>query len=221
LEVVVKRTSAALLGALAALGTAEAWAESTSVDGWGRLTVFGGYRLVPNGYFAGRAAEAGSPMLHASVGGPQGGASFGYGTLSFVEICIDLLIGYETFELEGQLPYSSVTYGGLLGVRLTRLDWLVPGLAPFLGMQGGPILANVSSGSNPQPEKLQLAFSVNAGFNYRFAERFAFNVDVRWMYARYYVDPIAGANVGGLWFSAGFTFFFTPAPKKDLDVPGF
>ncbi|MEW5740474.1 MAG: hypothetical protein AB1938_16220 [Myxococcota bacterium] len=215
------RSLCALGMLLVALGTGAARAESKSVDGWGRITVFGGYRLVPNGFFADKAAEAGSPMLRPSPGGPQGGASFGYGTFSFVEICIDLLVGYETFELEGQQPYSSITYGGLLGARFTRMDLLFPGFAPYAGVQAGPILASVSSGSNPQPEKLQLGISVNGGFNYRFAERFAFNVDVRWMYARYYVEPIAGANVGGLWFSAGFTFFFTPAPKKDLDVPGF
>lgn len=205
---------------LIVLGPGVAQADS-SIEGWGRVSVFGGWRWVPNWFFADKAAEAGTPMLKASPGGPQGGASFGYGALPFVEVAIDLFIGYETFELSGLQPFSSVSYGGLLGARFTRMDVLFPGFAPYLGVQAGPMLASVTSNSAPQPEKLLGAVSVNGGVNYRFAERFAVNLDVRWIIARTYVDPIAGINVGGVWFSAGFTIFFAPAPKRDLDVPGF
>jgi hypothetical protein len=208
-----------LVGAVLAASMARA--ESRSIEGWGRVTVFGGYRWVPNWYFADKAAEAGTPMLRPSAGGPQGGASFGYGAFAFVEVAIDLLIGYETFELQGLQPFSSVTYGGLIGPRLTGVDVLFNGFSPYLGVQFGPVLSTVSSASLTQREKLQGAVAVSGGFNYRFSDRFAFNLDVRWMLARHYVDPVAGANVGGVWFSAGFTMFFAPSPKRDLDVPGF
>lgn len=217
----VKRPPFALLALAVALCAAGARAESRSIDGWGRITAFGGYRYVPNGYFAEKAAEAGAPMKKPSPGGPQGGASFGYGAFSFLEVTIDLLIGYETFELEGQAPFSSVTYGGLLGARFTKLDLLFTGFAPYAGVQAGPILSIVTSNSAPQPEKFLGGIAINGGFNYRFTERLGINLDVRWMFARNYVEPIAGCNVGGLWVSLGFSVFFPPAPKADLDVPGF
>lgn len=212
------RLAAALVVLLAASG---ARAESRSIEGWGRISVFGGYRWVPNWFFADKAAEAGTPMLRPSPGGPQGGASFGYGAFPFVEIAIDLLVGYETFTLEGLEPFSAVSYGGLLGPRFTKMDVLFKGFAPYLGVQAGPLLSSVTSTSLPQREKLLGAVAVNGGFNYRFAERMAFTVDARWVLARNYVDPIAGANVGGFWFSVGFTIYFAPEPKRDLDVPGF
>lgn len=212
---------AAAFALVVALASSGARAESRSIEGWGRISVFGGYRWVPNWFFADKAAEAGRPLVRPSPGGPQGGASFGYGAFAFAEIAIDLLIGYETFELEGLQPFSAVTYGGLLGPRFTKMDVLFKGFAPYVGVQAGPVLSSVSSNSLPQREKLLGAVAVNGGFNYRFAERLAFNVDVRWMLARNFVDPIAGANVGGVWFSVGFTIFFAPEPKRDLDVPGF
>lgn len=214
--------AARLACAAAVLFTASAArAESRSIEGWGRISITGGYRWVPNWYFADKAAQAGSPMLKASPGGPQGGASFGYGAFPFTEIAIDLLFGYETFELEGLQPFSSVTYGGLLGPRFTRMDVLFKGFAPYIGAQFGPVLSSLTSPSLPQGEKLIGAVAVNGGFNYRFADRFAFTLDVRWLLARNFVAPIAGANVGGLFVSAGFTIYFAPSPKQDLDVPGF
>jgi hypothetical protein len=212
------RLAAAVAIVLAAKG---ARAESGSIEGWGRITVAGGYRRVPNGFFADRAAEAGRPMVRPSPGGPQGVASFGFGAFPFVEVAIDLLAGYETFTLEGLEPFSAVSYGGLLGPRFTKVDVLFKGFGPYLGVHAGPLLSVVSSTSLPQREKLIGAVAVSGGFNYRFAERMALTVDVRWILARNYVEPIAGANVGGFWFSLGFTIFFAPEPKRDLDVPGF
>lgn len=218
----VRRSPGALAVLVIALWAADGRAESRSIDGWGRITVFGGYRYTPQGYFADKAAEAGTPMIRPSPGGPQGGASFGYGAFSFVEVSVDLLIGYETFELEGHQPFSSVQYGGLLGARFTKMDVLFTGFAPYAGVQFGPILSSITSNSAPQGEKLLGGISVNGGFTYRFAQRFGVSLDVRWLFARHYVEVVgAGANAGGLWASLGFTIFFAPEPKRDLDVPGF
>ncbi len=207
---------------LVALGAAQAGAaDAGSVEGWGRVSVLGGYRWVPNWYFAGKAAEAGSPVSAPSIGGVMGSASFGYGAFPFLEVAIDAVVGYETFTLEGLQPFTSVSYGALLGSRFTRFDVLVKGLAPYLGVQFGPLLVNLSSPSLPQPEKLVGALMVSGGVSYRFADRFAFTLDARWLLARSFVNPIAGANAGGFTFSAGLTVFFAPTPKRDLDVPGF
>jgi hypothetical protein len=161
-------------------------------------------------------------MVKQSPGGPQGGASFGYGAFSFVEVTVDLLIGYEQWELEGFQPFTSVQYGGMLGARFTKMDIFFKGFAPYAGVQFGPILSSVTSNSAPQGEKLLGGIAVNGGFNWKLSDRFGVSLDVRWLFARHYVNAVdVGCNVGGLWASVGFTIFFPPAPKQDLDVPGF
>lgn len=200
---------------------AAAQAEPGSIEGVGRIQVSAGYRWTPNWYFTGKAAEAGTPVVRASIGGPQATASFGYGATSWLEGTIDVLGAIESFELSGYLPFTSSTYGALLGIRVARLDVWVPGLVPHAGVQVGPMLSTVSSATLPGTEHLQLGYSVNGGLTWRFSERFGLTLDVRWLYARIYVDGISGINVGGVWFSLGLTTFFAPAPKRDLDVPGF
>lgn len=194
-------------------------------DGWGHVSVGGGFRWVPNWWFIEHAAAAGTPVIPGLSGGPQLTASFGYGVGTNLELSIDLLGSFETFALA--LPdgnrdeYTSAVYGAQLGGRLVGNNVFFPGLMPYLTLQAGPLLSNISSKTNPVPERVLLAFSGGGGLTYRFMERYGLTLEVRYLNARNAVPPISGINVGGVWFSAMFTIFFPPPPKHDLDVPGF
>ncbi|MDP3503025.1 MAG: hypothetical protein Q8S33_22015 [Myxococcales bacterium] len=202
-----------------------AFADSPT-DGVGRVSFGGGLRWTPNGFFNVKATEAGRPTTSSEefVTAPlgfQGMASFGYGAFEWLELAVDVFGGFESFQLEGWLPFSSVSYGGLIGVRLTRYDFPFAGLVPYLGIQTGPMLVTVTSPSLPGAERIMQAWSVNGGAAWKFTERLGLYVDIRYLYGRAYVSEIAGRNVGGVWFSAGLTIFFPPTPRRDLDVPGF
>ncbi len=180
-----------------------------TIDGMGRVTVGGGVRWVPNGYFAGRAETAGFALLDKPLLSPQGTASFGYGANDLIEVAIDLLIGYEGFRLANkETPYTSLTYGGMLGGRLTKVDFLLRGLIPYVGAQFGPILATVTTSSSPQAERLLTGYAVTAGVTYLFVDRFGISLDLRYLWARSVVNDISGINVGGLFISLGFTVVF-------------
>lgn len=205
-----------------ALVSSAAMAEG--VDGWGRISIGGGYRWVPNWWFIDRAAAAGTPVVPGISGGPQATASFGYGVAANLELSIDLLGGFESFALS--LPdgnrdeYVSAVYGAQVGGRLVGSNVFFKGLMPYLTVQAGPLLSNISGGT-PQTERVLFAFSAGGGLTYRFADRYGISLEARYMNARSAVTPISGINVGGVWFSAMFTIFFPPAIKRDLDVPGF
>lgn len=213
------------LALLVFVATAPALA-STPTDGVGRISLGGGLRWTPNWWFDARASEAGrgpAPNREAFSAplGLQGAASFGYGAFEWFELSVDLFVGYEAFELEGWLPFTSLSYGGLIGARVTRYDFPVNGLAPYLGVQTGPMLVTVSSPTFPSGETVMTAFSVNGGASYKFSDRVGVFVDARWLLGRVFVADLAGRNVGGVFFSAGVSLFFPPEPKRDLEVPGF
>ncbi|MBL9039184.1 MAG: hypothetical protein JNG84_11750, partial [Archangium sp.] len=110
----------------------------------------------------------------------------------------------------------------LLGVRLTRNDVLFKGFSPYLGAQVGPTLALISTASFVTYESALFGTSINGGATWRFTERVGITLDVRWLFARFFVPTISGANVGGLFVSAGVTIFLPAAPaRKDMAVPGF
>lgn len=207
--------------AVVALLLVAAPARAGGIEGWGRISVGGGYRWVPNWYFAEKAAAAGRPIEVASPGGPQGTASFGLGVNAWLEVAIDLFGGYEAFTLAPQEHFTSVSYGALLGGRLVGTDVLFKGFMPYLVLQAGPLLAQVTSAQSQGQEKLMGSLAAGAGATWRFAERYGVSLEAKWYYGRHFVTDISGINVGGVWFTASFTIFFPPAPKRDLDVPGF
>jgi hypothetical protein len=203
------------------LGASAAHAQA-SIDGWGRITVLGGYRWTPNWYFNGRAAEAGYPVEKPSIGGPAVTASFGYGATSVIELAVDAFFAWETFKLANLEPFNAFTYGGGIGPRLVKGDLFFRGFSPWVAVQAGPIFATVQSPSLANnPERVLGAIFVAGGFHLRVADRWAITFDVRWIYARAMVPEISGINVGGVVFSLGVTSFFPPPPKRELDVPGF
>lgn len=200
-------------------------AMADGVEGGGRVSFGGGFRWVPNWWFIDHAAAAGTPVIPGLSGGPQATASFGYGVSANLEISIDLLGSFETFALA--LPdgvrdeYTSAVYGAQVGGRLVGSNVPFKGLMPYLTVQAGPLLSNISSKANPQTERVLLAFSAGGGLTWRFAERYGLTLEARYMNARSAVSPISGINVGGVWFGVMFNIFFPPGPKRDLDVPGF
>jgi len=207
--------------AVALLASSFAFAEG--VDGVGRIAIGGGFRWVPNWHFTQKAADAGRPVVQTLNGGPQLTASFGYGINSMFELSIDLLGSFETITLqpaEGPAEeYTSAVYGAQAGGRFYPL--LSKTLQPFLTVQAGPLLSNIANTANPQQERVLLALSAGGGLTWRITDRYGLTLDVRYMYARSAIWPISGINVGGVWFGLSFNIFFPPAPKRDLDVPGF
>ncbi len=205
-----------LLLCLASASFAASGAPRT-VDGMGRVTVGGGFRWVPNDYFAERAKAAGFELLPKPLLSPQGTVSFGYGATDLIEVAIDLLVGFERFSLLNKpAAYSSLTYGAMIGARLVKVDFLLRGLIPYVGAQFGPMLATVTTPSDPRPEKLITGYAVNAGVTWLFADRFGLSLDVRWLWARSYADDISGINVGGLFVSLGVTIVFPSAGNQSF-----
>jgi hypothetical protein len=194
---------------------------SQSVEGWGRVTVLGGYRWVPNWYFAGKAAAAGMPVTRPSVGGPDVIASFGFGASEWLELAVDLFGSYDSFELRGAGAFTAFTYGAVLGPRLTRTNVLFRGFTPYLGVSAGAAFALVSSPSVNPGERLLPGLTAVAGFHWRFTERWGVSLDLRWIYARSAIPGISGLNAGGVLLSLGLSTFFPPRPQLELDAPGF
>lgn len=207
--------------ALALLALLSTGARAEGVEGWGRISVGGGWRWVPNWHLEARAAQAGTPVVSALHGGPQGSAAFGYGVTPWLEAAIDVFAGYDTFEVQGTRPYTAVSYGALLGAKVYAPDLLVEGLQPYLGVQVGPTLSMLTSDDAALPERALAGTSLSGGATLRLGERFGLTFDVRYLLARNFLPPLSGLNVGGVWFSVMLTVFVPPAPKRDLDVPGF
>jgi hypothetical protein len=200
-------------------------ASAQGIDGLGRISLGGGFRWVPNWYLIDKAAAAGTPVIPGISGGPQLNASFGYGVATVLEVSIDLFGSYETFGLSlpdgGVDDITSAMYGAAIGGRIVGSNVFFKGFMPYLQIQAGPLLSNVTSRQYPTTERVLLGLHASGGATYRFADRYGITLDVRYIYARGALSGLSGINVGGVMFSAMFTIFFPPAPKRDLDVPGF
>jgi len=207
-----------LLGASPAL--AQSW-ERSSAEGWGRISVVGGYRWVPNWYLFERAAALEARVLKASQGGPQAQVGFGYGVTDYLELAVDLFAAPDWFELSGMGPFTAISYGALIGPRLTSSNVLFRGLSPYLGAEAGPTFILLQSSTHGAPEKLAMGLAVVGGLHWRFQDRWAVTLDVRWLLARANVPEVSGFNGGGVLFSIGVSHFLPPTPQRDLEVPGF
>jgi len=184
------------------------------IDGVGRITISGGWKQTPNDYFFNNAASQGSPVEWRGAGGPEGTASFGYGATWWLEVSIDLFVGADRFKIAGYDPLNTITYGALLGVRLTKMDLLFKGFAPFVGVGLGPTLGYVFTGSTPPAqETLLTGIAGTAGLTYRIAERVALTLEYRFLYARA-KWVLGGINVGANFVSAGVVIYFPRSPSE-------
>lgn len=199
-------------------------ARADGIDGWGRISIGGGFRWIPNWWFHDRARAAGTPVVGGIDGGPQVTTSFGYGVTKYFELSIELLGGQQSFSVQrGDLvdPHSAFMGAALIGARLVGSDVFFTGLMPYLSVQAGPLFSSLNSDTVSNREKLTVAYSVSGGFNVRFTRTIGAGLEVRYIQARAYVPDISGFNVGGVLVSAQFTIFFPPSLKQELDVPGF
>lgn len=218
----MKRLSSLVLVLCAGLAHAE---DGGGIDGVGRISLVGGFRWVPNWHFQAKAAEAGYPMVPGLEGGAAGAATFGLGVSRYLEFSVDVPLGYHTFQIEGpdgvREDFSSFSVGAYLGPRLVASDVLFKGFSAWAGVGGGGLLTTVSGKRQEIPERLVVSFSVAGGLTWKFSQNYGLSLEVRYVNGRNAVAGISGINAGGVWFSAGFTIFFPPPIKRELDVPGF
>ena len=205
-----------LLSAAPALAV-ERW--TSGIDGVGRISVSGGWKLSGNDWFFNQSAAEGHPLVSRGIGGPQGFASFGYGAIRWLEVSIDLFLGHDRFEIGGFNPINVITYGALLGARATFMDLLVPGFAPYLGVSIGPTLGYVFDGASQPYERLITGVAAVAGISYRFSDTLGLFIDYRFLLARG-VWSTSGLNVGGSFFSLGLTLYFPRNPSESTRMLG-
>jgi opacity protein-like surface antigen len=128
-------------------------------------------------------------------------------------VSIDLLVGYDRFEIQGYKPIQSLTYGGLLGLRATWMDYPIAGLAPYIGIGAGPTLSYVFTGAEGQTvERLLTGIAGMAGVTYRFSHRVGINLEYRFLYGRS-AWLTSGLNVGGSWLSVGIVLYLPSGPS--------
>lgn len=214
-----------LLAVMVLAGGSALAQEGMGIDGVGRISVVGGFRWVPNWHFKEKAAEAGYPMVPTLEGGASGAVSFGLGVSRFLEVAVEVPLGYHGFQLEGpdgtREDFTSFSAGAYLGPRLVASDVLFKGLLAWAGAGGGGLLTTVGGRRQEIPERLVLSFTVAGGLTWRITQTYGISLEVRYVNGRNAVAGISGINAGGVWFNAGLTIFFPPAIKRDLDVPGF
>lgn len=207
-----------LLGATPAFAAADAW--TNGIDGVGRISVSAGWKLAGQDWFFNQSANEGHPLVSRGIGGPQAFASFGYGAIRWLEVAIDLFLGHDRFEISPYQPVNVITYGALVGVRAQLMDFLVPGLAPYIGFSIGPTLGYVFTGAPDQTfERLVTGVAGVAGIAYRFSDHLGISVDYRLLYARG-VWVTSGLNVGGSFFSLGFVIYFPRNPSESTRMLG-
>lgn len=188
---------------------------ASGVEGQGRVSVSGGWRLTPNGYFADHAAAGGHPLVSDSKGGPQGIASFGYGATENLEVNIELLAGTESLTLQGLPSVRTVTYGGLVSGRL----YLAPDspLRPWVQLATGPVLVYTTGAGVADPnEQLKQAFAAGLGLSLALSGPWSVVAEYRYLFVRGNVSGVDGAhgiNGGGSWFGLGFGYSFGVAPE--------
>jgi hypothetical protein len=218
---VVRRV--AFLAAIALSSTA--WAQ-LSLDGMGRVTGLVGWRYTPNTYFENTASNDGFPVTNARLGGPAFSAEFGYGATATVEVNIDLVAGFDELSLSQFGPVHTVTYGGLLGVRLERL--LFPsvwprGVIPFIGGAAGPTIVDVTGGWFPLEESSVTGFAANGGFMALINDHWAATLEVKLLWARGAVPLFGGINGGGVWMGLGLAWLIPrtgpEGPARHIDRP--
>ena len=205
------------LAVCAALIPALAFADG--IAGEGRLSITGGWRATPNGYFDNSAQKAGTPVVKESHGGPTGVAEFGYGATANIEAAIDLLVGTEQFTLKDQPALTTLTYGGLVGARFFAF-FLDGKLRPSIAFLTGPVLVDVTGGNLGVPnETMVQGWSASLGLAYRFAPNWGAAADYHLLLARGYVPNVGGVNGGGSWFGVGLTYYFAPQPGPASSLP--
>lgn len=180
--------------------------------GTGRVSLQPGWRLTPNDTFYASASAVGAPPATLSPGGPALSSSFAYSINDLIELGIDLFAGAELLRLEGQEPLVSLTYGGVVGLRLHWAlgDWgPLEDVVPYAGLLGGPVLVYASGGNLAAPSELATTgYMGSLGISARLGDRWGLCAEYRLLAVRGVVPGIGSVNGGGSWLGIGVTWYF-------------
>ncbi|GHG76733.1 hypothetical protein [Comamonas sp. JC664] len=210
-------------------------AVSTSLDGVGRITIQGGWRITPNktlydGWYS-RQANQGLPRAREVSGAPTVTASFAYAISDLLEVGIDLFGSQSRLFLnepgtDGGPPQArrvdTLGYGALVGLRLqTVVPQLGPqGLVLFGGLLTGPTLISSERQGEALQELTTQAWMANAGATLRLTPRWGITADYRLAFLRGPVGPatarVGSFSMGGSWLSLGITYSFPAEPSRPL-----
>ena len=207
--------------------------ELAPLNGVGRITVQGGWRVSSNDTFYDSfyalPANQGLERAPISPGGPFAAGSFAYAVTDFIEIGIDLFATAERLRLTGAPTLLNVTYGALVGARFqTLLDFLTPeGVVPFVGIQSGPTLVYSQAEGVGKRELATQAWAGCVGATFRFSTQWALTAEYRLGFARGQAafnnrdefKNLSSFNGGGNWFALGVTYFLAPDPIRPIGSP--
>ncbi|WP_338866532.1 outer membrane beta-barrel protein [Myxococcus stipitatus] len=229
----------ALLLATPAVAQDEGEDIPTTMDGVGRITVQGGWRVTSNETFYnswyGRNENVGLARARKTDGGPFAVASFAYSLSDLVEVGIDLFAtGSRLYLTEpgvdggpvSERRVNTLGYGALLGLRFqTVLPEVGPyGLVPFAGIFTGPALASSQRAGESLQEDTMQAWAGTLGATWRLSPRWGLTAEYRIMFLRGPAGPekarIGSFNLGGSWLGIGVTYTFPPETNRPLPGSG-
>ncbi|WP_224240932.1 hypothetical protein [Hyalangium gracile] len=206
--------------------TASAQDGAPALDGVGRISIQGGWRLVTNSTFYDRYYSQ-RPELErgpGSHGGPLVAGTFAYGMSELVELGIDLFVTGERLRLTDKPRLTTGAYGALLGLRFRGwLDIGPDGVVPFLGLLTGPLLAVAAFEGQPARETFSQAWAGTVGATFRLNPTWGISAEYRIVFARGAVgqqaENLGSFNAGGSWFSLGVNYTFPRDAGPSSRVP--
>jgi hypothetical protein len=230
-----------LLPPLALLITAPAFAQapeeeeepvSTDLNGVGRISIQGGWRLTSNetlyrAWYGRNDAYKALSRAREVAGGPMAVGSFAYAFTDMVEVGIDLFITGGKLYLnspEGERTLETLSYGAAVGLRFqTVLPEVGPyGLVPFAGILTGPALTASRLNGEDMQESTSQAWMGSLGATLRLSPRWGVTAEYRLAFLRGPVGAlvdnrrVATYSTGGNWFTVGVTYSFPPEPTRPL-----
>ncbi|MBZ4419915.1 porin family protein [Myxococcus sp. RHSTA-1-4] len=234
-----------LLPLLALLTTAPAFAQApeededdeipTSLNGVGRISIQGGWRVTSNETlytsWYGRTENQGLARAREVSGGPLVIGSFAYAMSDLVEVGIDLFgTGGKLYLREpdgSERSINLLSYGAMIGLRFqTVLPEVGPyGLVPFVGLFTGPALVSSKRQGEAVQESTTQAWVGTLGATWRLSSRWGLTAEYRLSFLRGPVGApetennnrrIGSFSAGGNWLSVGVTYTFPPEPSRPL-----
>ncbi len=220
------------LALLLVAGSASAQEEEelAPLNGVGRISIQGGWRLSSNDTFYDSFYALpdfqGAERAPISPGGPFLAGSFAYSVTDLIELGIDLFATGEQLKLTGAPTLNNVTYGALVGVRFQGLlDVLTPeGVVPFVGIQTGPTLALSQAEGVGVREIFTQTWAGSVGATFRLSHRWGLTAEYRLAFVRGQsafntrkeFEQLASYNAGGNWFALGVTYLLPADPSRPI-----
>ncbi|NMO21832.1 hypothetical protein, partial [Pyxidicoccus fallax] len=166
----------------------------TSLNGVGRISIQGGWRVTSNETlyksWYGRPANRELQRARSVTGGPLLVGSFAFAISDMVELGIDLFGTNGRLYLRepdgGERRINLLSYGALVGLRFqTVLPEVGPyGLVPFVGILTGPALASSKRQGEDVQESTSQAWAGSLGFHWRLSPRWGLTAEYRLAFLR-------------------------------------